>query len=93
MRGRLRKAKQLPALLELATVFGPQISPSLTFHVPSTRLSVNKEIFPEIQQMKNTAAQYRMAYLTANQVESFYRVFLINRLVKPEDKVELNTSK
>lgn len=42
--------------------------------------------------MKYTAAHYRLAYLTANQVESFYRVFILNKLVTPDDKNKLNTN-
>lgn len=68
MRSRIKRPKALPTLLELTNIFGPSLNPSLTFNIPLTRISINKEMFPEIEKMKYTAANYRLAYLTANQV-------------------------
>ena len=66
---------------------------SLTYCVPTTRIAINKEIFEDIKHMKHTAAHYRVAYLHANQVESFYRVFLINKLVHNMEKINLGANK
>ena len=69
MRGRIRKVKEVvPKLLDLTHIFGPHINTSLTFDVPTSRLASNRELFSELQQMKMTAATYRIGYLTANQV-------------------------
>lgn len=54
--------------MNLTGVFGAPLNPSLTYEVPRTQLSINKEIFNDIRKMKTTAAQHRLSYLTANQV-------------------------
>jgi peptide deformylase len=41
--------------------------------------------------MKNTAANYRVAYLTANQVESYYRYFVVNRLIEEYPQMQTYT--
>ena len=41
--------------------------------------------------MKMTAAHYRVGYLTANQVESYHRMFVVNRLISG-DYMGNNTS-
>ena len=42
--------------------------------------------------MKATAAHYRMAYLTANQVESYNRVFVLNSQARSNDRQDVNNT-
>lgn len=42
--------------------------------------------------MKLTAAKHRLAYLTANQVSSFYRVCILHKSITPTQGATLNTS-
>lgn len=79
MRGRRRQLKQaIPKILDIVNVFGPALNPSLTFHLPASRLTNSKEMMSELQQMRQTAAHYNLGYLSANQVESIYRMFLVH---------------
>lgn len=67
-------------IMDVTNIYGPYINDSLTFHLPPTRnVTLNRKLISEINQMKFTAAHYRMQYITANQVESLDRVFLINQ--------------
>lgn len=67
-------------MLDISNVFGTEQSDSLTFKLPPSRIALNRTILKEVEQMKQLAANHRMLYVTANQVESLERVFCINRL-------------
>ena len=79
MRSRVRRGLK-SGMLEVGNVFGAEQSDSLTFKLPSTRVALNRSILREVQQMKEVAARNHMLYVTANQVESLNRVFVINKL-------------
>lgn len=78
-RGLKRGLANPSKMLDIANVFGTEQSDSLTFKLPSSRVALNRTILKEVEQMKNLAASHRMLYVTANQVESLERIFLINR--------------
>jgi len=69
---RAKRFSKLPSkdiLLAVTNIYGPYLNDSLTFKLPPTRnITLNQKLFAEINQMKNTAAHYRMQYITANQV-------------------------
>jgi peptide deformylase len=65
--------------MEINNIFGSEQNDSLTFKLPSSRIALNRELSRELKQMKDTAAHYRMLYLTANQVENLHRLFIINK--------------
>jgi hypothetical protein len=82
--GRLKKSLKQSSLQTVANIFGPSINDSLTFKVPTSRVALNRDLPKEIEQMRRTAAHYRMGYITANHVESFHRVCLLNKhMVNP----------
>jgi hypothetical protein len=67
-------------MLDVGNIFGAEQSDSLTFKLPPSKVALNRDILKEVQQMKEVAARHHMLYLTANQVESLHRLFVVNRL-------------
>jgi hypothetical protein len=66
---RLSKLVPKNTILNVTNIYGPYLNDSLTFKLPPTRnITLNRKLFNEIDQMKFTAANYRMVYITANQV-------------------------
>ena len=79
---RLKKILKNPQLLTLTSIYSPEISKSLTLRIPNSRVALNSDLLKKINQMRHTAANYCMAYLTSNQIECYHRVFMINRKLR-----------
>jgi peptide deformylase len=72
--------KTATEILDIGNIFGAEQNESLTFRLPPSRVAFNRELLREVQQMKEAAARHHMLYVTANQVESLNRIFIVNRL-------------
>jgi hypothetical protein len=80
---RLRKMVPNPQLLTVTSIYSPEMSKSMTVRIAPSRVALNNDLLKKIQEMRHTAASKCLAYLTINQVQSYHRLFLINRKLRP----------